>query len=687
MSDDQTNGRVEDELARLAATRAAIDPKRRSTRRDIVVNAAIGHLATNDKLSTESLRNALATVFRTQAVTIVELEEALRGAQQAHLVEAVSGPNGEERWQATAGVIAEASQDREWAASVLSRLGDDVTARLDELGHSLTPTQASKVVHEFIRILAAGCNIAANGQNLGADHLRPLDFNRQAISEALRRLEPAQYREAMHDLLDASCDPDDPFGVEIVHYLIVSSVLICYIKKQDLRVTPTLRDTRLLLDTQVLVQLVDGGTPEQAVVRSLVKLTKDLGGEVYVAEHSIEEWGRLWEGADQEKPDAVTDALLFEAASRLTQNPFIGQFLRARSTDTTLKWRRFQISRSNVMGILNELGVVVRAHGNHTTEDMEIVDRVIEEMKDTRGPHGRPRSRASINADAQSAAMIARWRKRTGGGMCSAYFISADSSTGRAYQHVAIDDQTPLTIRPGAWLMYAAYLTGDESELADMADIVSSAAVRQSFFGIATAYTLEEIVKLSEMLREDHHAMSLEESREAAQLDLNQLLTNPDAMNREGVVMAVGAEILQRRSARRDARAKRAERLAVEAKVNLDSIAAVALGRAERAEEERSRIREELDQTKSARVGETAKLWRLVRAIAIAAVLLTALVGLWVGGAIRGWGIPVAILGAIWYAVAGVKYVTSTTSGKELILGSLGDSVAIVLAWVLGRIH
>lgn len=687
MTDRDEADIVEQELERLAATRAAIDPNRRSTRRDIVVNAAIGHLATNGRSTTARLRKALSAMFHTQAVTEVELEEVLRGAQSAHLIESVSGANGEQRWQATSGVIAEAQQDREWAAALLARLNADVVSRLGGLEHILTLSQTNKTTQDLIRILAAGCSTAMNGHNFGVEHLRPVEFNRQAIDDALRRLEPASYRGAMSDLVQAACDPDDPFGAEIVHHLVVSSVLVCFIKKNDLAATPSLASTRLLLDTQVLVELVDEGSPEQEVVRSLIQLTLGLGGEVYVAEHSIAEWERLWSAADTERPDSVDDSLIFEAASRLTSNPFIGQFLRARINDKSLKWRRFQISRGNVRSVLQELGVVVRPHGNQNSDDLAVVDQVKQAMKGARGSSGHLKSNASIDADAQSAAMVARWRRNNPDGVCSGYFVSADSTTGRAYRRVASTDQTPLTVRPGAWLMYAAYLTGDPAGLADLADIVSSAVVRESFSGMATAYTLDEVVRLSEMLREDHQAMSLEDSREAAQLDIDSLLANPEDMTREAVVTAVGTEILQKRSARRDARAKHAEQLAGEVRELSEATAASATDRATRAEDEKARLQRELDETKIAGVGEAARLKRLLSVVVVAAVLVIALVVLVITGVIRSWGIYVAVLGAVWYGVAGVKYVTSTAPGRELLLGSIGDSVAMILAWVLGRIH
>jgi Flp pilus assembly protein TadB len=127
--------------------------------------------------------------------------------------------------------------------------------------------------------------------------------------------------------------------------------------------------------------------------------------------------------------------------------------------------------------------------------------------------------------------------------------------------------------------------------------------------------------------------------------------------------------------------------LATEAKTIAETIAASATDRAQRAEEEKARLERELEQSKTARVGETARMKRLVAVVVVAAVMLIALVVLLTTGVIRSWGIYVAVLGAVWYTVAGVQYVTSTSPGKELLLGSIGDSIAMALAWVLGRIH
>lgn len=678
---------TEAELERLAATRSAVDPGRRGSRRDIIVNAAVGHLATHARLSTSALRIALAQVFQTQALTDYELDEALQGARRAHLVETVSASDQEVHWQATAGVIAEATQDREWATQVLDKFGTEIAVRLEELGHNLKSEQVRRAPQDLIRAIAAGCSKSADGRNQGAEYLRPVEFDRAAINAVLERFEPQSYRAALVDLMQAAADPDDPFGTEIVHLLVVSSVLIGFIKKRDLGTSPSLTSTKLLLDTQVLVELVDEGTPEKEVVQGFIRLTKQLGGEIIVAEHSLEEWNRLWKAAELEMPGSLDDALSLGPASRLPANPFVAQFLRAKTQDNALSWRRFQIARSNVKTLLSELGVVVRAHGNNSEEDKAIVARMRTAMREIPRPFAKPRTEASIEADAESAAMVARWRRNTDSGMCPAYFVSADVTTGRAYRTVVPDDSNPLTVRPSAWLMYVAYITGDESKLVDIAGIVSNAVVRESFFGVATSYTLDEVVKLSELLKEDHSAMSIEDSREAAQLDLNRLLGEAERLDHEAVINAAAAEILQKRSARRDARAKRAERMAAEVRSDSEALARAAQDRADKAEEAKTEVSKELALTKAALAGETLRLRRLVKAISFGAVFIIALVGLVAGGVIRGWWIGLAIAGTGWYAVAAVRFVISDDSGVQFLLASISDVLALVLAWILGKGH
>ncbi len=674
---------VESELQRLAAARAAIDPARRRTRRDILASAAVGRLSTHGELTTAALHTATAQIFQTQAATEHELEESLREAQQAGLVRLITGPNGECHWQATPGAIAESKQDREWAESALGTFQEDVSAHLDALGCTLKPDQAARASQVLLDILATGCRKSADGHTKGVEVLRPIEFDRAAVHSALQRVEPQSFREALNALFLAVIDPDDSFGTEIVHLLVVSSVLIAFIKKRDIAAASDLSGVRLLLDTEIIVKLVDDGTPEQKVVLDLIRLSKALGAEVMVAEHSLNEWARIWDSADQEHPGEIDSDVTLGNAGRLTKNPFINQFLRAKDKDPTVQWRRFQISKSDVRPLLEKLGVNMRASGNDRTEDQEFALKMREAMADILSSTNRYRAAPAVAADAESAAMVARWRSKYGAVPCTGYFVGADALTGPAYKRVNSTDITPLTVRPEAWLMYTAYLTGDGSDLSEVADVVSSAVVRESFFDTATAYTLDEVVKLSALLREDHEPMSLEVSREAAQLDLNTLLDGDSPISSEAVVRVAGLELMQRRSARRDARAKRAERVAVEFAAISDAKVAVADDRAAKAEDDTEEVRRALEEAKSGNL----KLKRQLRIGAFGAVLFVAFAALLFGGVIHGWVILWTILGLGLFSIEAVRYVTLNKSGLELILSEVVAAIWVVAAWAMGKGH
>jgi uncharacterized coiled-coil protein SlyX len=106
-------------------------------------------------------------------------------------------------------------------------------------------------------------------------------------------------------------------------------------------------------------------------------------------------------------------------------------------------------------------------------------------------------------------------------------------------------------------VVYAAAVTADDPDKrAEIAGIVGSALVRDSFLGLATSYTLDEVIQLSALLSEEN-TLSPEDARTAVQLDLRELLSNyPEAPSQE-VINAAGGEVLRRRSRRRDARAAR----------------------------------------------------------------------------------------------------------------------------------
>ena len=224
----------DDELQRLAATHAALNPTRRQSRSDILTSRAIESLVTSGDRTTASLANALNQIWHTGAVTEPELERVLQQAKAAGLVLVAQDFNNEDKWQATAGAREESRQDREWAQRVVCQFEAEVIGRLDDLGVELSEKQLKKAPHHLLRALAAGCRVSEQAPKAGPEFLRPVEFDTRAVQAALLSVQPKALRSALGDLVNAAVDPDDEFANELVHMLVVGSILQGFISRARL---------------------------------------------------------------------------------------------------------------------------------------------------------------------------------------------------------------------------------------------------------------------------------------------------------------------------------------------------------------------------------------------------------------------------------------------------------------------
>jgi hypothetical protein len=485
-------------------------------------------------------------------------------------------------------------------------------------------------------------------------------------------------------------DPDDPFGNEMVHLLVVASVLICFLKKHDLGTTPTLSGLRLLLDTQVLVDLIDEGTDEQRVVRSLIELSLRLGAQVIVAEHSLEEWGRLWDAAEHENPSQLDAHEPIGAAARIpTDNPFISQFIRLWERTPTLTWNAFRGKRRGFKRVLTDLGVTIRSSDNDHEDDQRLASQMRFTMGELQKGAQRTRGDAGISCDADSAAMVARWRRKYPASPCSAYFVGTDSLIGKAYHNVVPADASPLAVRPVSWLMYAACLTGDKEDVGEMANVVSSAAVREGFFGVATAYTLEEILKMSEILQVDHNPMSLEDSREAIQLNVNELLAELQNVTPEQRAVAASAEVMRKRIARNNEHARRATQAAAAVKAESETKVAQAAHDVTQAAGAKEALEGRLAESEGKLTqseGRNRRLMRTIRAVSVGIALLVVVIVLIALDLIVRWGVAVGALSMIYYCLRARDYVESDGLQSAKIVREAAVEIIILLIAICIRL-
>jgi predicted nucleic acid-binding protein len=672
------------ELGRLAATHAALAADRREWRADVLLSACVEILTRHD-LSTPLLLEAIHRMWHTSAVTEPELLAALERGQLGSLVVTVNDLSDKTRWQATAGAKEECTRDREWAQLVLKRFEETTEERLKDIMPEADAKTAKRFAYNLLRALAEAAQSTYVVTLTTVESLRPFLFDIQRVRPFARGCyKQEQLQDALVELAMAAIDPADDFGIEVVHLLVVGNLLQGLLAKRDLPAHIRLETTRILLDTSVLVDFIREGSAAQHLLENLVALSNRLGANVVVANHTLEEWRRVWEGADQEGPQHLDGVSVQKNMEQLLKHPFIAEFLHEKASNSSLSWIEFRSEREDIRPKLLRLGVQILSANNLGDEDRQVVTRMTTLMHQYSADESVPghRSRFGAEADAESCAMVVRWRRENPSLPSCAYFIAIDYLTGRTYRELYPSDPVPLTINPSAWVTYAAALTtDDDAERVRIAEMVSNTIVRESFLGMATAYTLEEAMQLSALLSEDN-VLSIEDVRTAVQLDLLGLLeeTQDDATIEKRVVQA-SAVVLRRRSARRDVRAKRA---LVRADAHEESLVVEGTRRLEA----RDREIKELKASRDESVKTTRRLKRVLEVFLLTVALGSTMAAFVLEHWLRGVGEVVATLLGGLFALESVRFCADLeVHWWEPWIAAGVAAVWVLIAAAIGVIH
>lgn len=219
------------------------------------------------------------------------------------------------------------------------------------------------------------------------------------------------------------------------------------VTRRDVSTKPSLAGARIAIDTSVLVDLPGGTTTSAVAVQEAIRLSQDLGVQVIVADHTINEWRRLFDAADEEVK-RVGGTVDLGLLGDLLDNPFARAFSRLCQQDPGLSWPRFRATWRDPTEQLKRLGINVRTNGNVSDDSRRMVQQVKKALvranreRASRDAYARRlRKVEALDADAESAAMVARWREKYGAQ--AAYFIAQDRMTGRAYAEACPKDKNP----------------------------------------------------------------------------------------------------------------------------------------------------------------------------------------------------------------------------------------------------
>jgi hypothetical protein len=567
----------EHELAGLAAVRAALDARQRSWRRDVLISSILEALASKDGLTASELTGRVRKMWRTSCLTETLILDALEAAHGAELLEKrVLGKRT--KWGLTPAARQEVDQDRAWTDFALEEFQKHLKERLDaELAEPIrderVPGLAQIILEAIARASRETRDAVRQSSDLGT--LRPIQFDAQAVvKHVMGKVQPKTVANAMVGASLAIIDPDEDFGTEMVRLLMVGQILHGLVVRKGTNKPLPSQGVRVVLDTSVLVDSVDDTVAARRVFDQLIEDSQAAGVRVVVPEHVISEWEGLWESAEAEMRARSHDQIQLASSGRIfIKNPILQSYLRLLELDPTLTWGRFVSTHRDIKTHLSAKGVDVGLRAEFT--EMELVEversraRLMELSEDPKCPANR--SPAAATTDAKTLVLLRRWRRRGNNSIPSAWFVASDTLTGRVYKEFHARDKFPLAITPESWLLFLSAQRGDAaSSLADLAVVLSDAASRRAFLSIATGYTMADAFTMSQIISEQE-AISPEDVRKAIQMELMEIIAEGRKGSRSNQLpLRRGIDVVRTRSERRDARAIRERKRAVEAQNKAD---------------------------------------------------------------------------------------------------------------------
>ena len=644
-------------VAQLVASYSLLDPQRRDRRRDIVLSTLVAVLAERQPMSSHRLFRAIREMWKTSTLTDDALSSALKDAEAARLI-AEHDDNGEKVYSVLSDAADETRHDQDYVVSLLRDFQIQISDR--SAGYpkiSGKRQQQERLMREVLTAIAKACQDSYAIDSPGTSRsVRPLSVSQSAIIQYANKLEPASIRIPVRDLALDALDTGDPFGNEVVHLIVVSGLLLGLTTQRGIAAEPSLEHMKVILDTSSLIGLVSPAPhPDNKAIHELISLSDRCKTNLVVAQHTIDEWRRLWDGADGEMKYAEkrVETIISPILARLVTNPFVFAYINYRNSGGTHGWIRWSEPGRNLRHLLEGLPITVENYVEEDEADQQCRERLFSTLQElSEDSRVKGRTRAAAEADARTATMIAKWRKNNGQG--SAVFVARDNLTNRAYTR-CFPDARPLVIWPTVWLQYVGCLIVDDpvSQI-DIADLIADVAVRDTVLGMAGSHTLDEVLDFSDLLTSEGIEISAQLARD---LDDPLLFDAADVLHQESgedFLLRARAAIA-RRGSRRNQRATYRE---AQLQTELNAMQQVVDDRSSEADTQRTRAESEqqradgMTREKEVLAESNSRLRRTLHAVSSSAVALILLVALSGWGFLNGWaivfGVFVAALGGLY---------------------------------------
>lgn len=679
-------------LAQLTASRSLARKDRREGRHDLLVNTIVAILAEGQTLSKAQLLAALRRTWQTSTLSDEMIDTALADARSAGLITTRPDKHGETKYIVSGDAASHNSQDRQYVQGLLSAFKSNIAGRLkDYSNEQRLSNRLDRIVNEVLTAIAHSCqefyDIPIRGS---VQTIHPMRLSEQDVRRYARQLDPMSIRQPVEDLAFDALDPADSFGNELVHLVIVGGLLHGLTSQRGISTPPSLQHMYLLLDTSALIGLIrEEDHPDHRTLTRLISLSKRCEAKLVVAEHTIDEWERVWNAAEEQFENAQRKISKDDTQSvliRYAQNPFVGAYVEYLDSGGKGSWIRWASAQRDLRTKTEALGLTVVAYEDCSDEDSAYREQIHSDLvtlsADKNVPGGR--SKGGAEADAMSAALISRWRRENGDD--TAIFIANDYLTNLAFTSSA-SGSSPLVVKPTLWLQYiTCLLVDDADQRIEIANLIADVGVRDMILGMASTYSLDEILEISDVLMAEGIELNVRETRDLADPRLYQSLDEMHQEAMQDVNVRVQA-ILSRRTTRSIQRVSNREATLQD---QLDTMQGVAdeksrladkyKSQAEQATieatEDRAAAAEALSDKKKAE-DQADLLKRTLYASAGSAVVLIVFIILTSWGFIRGQGILFGML--VWIGGVAVSYswVKNTAAKFRRLLGSIGVQLAL----------
>ena len=540
-----------DDLARAAATHAALDPDRQVWYKDILISSVIESLASAGPLDERLLRSKIRKSWATDALDIYTLREALTDAEAAHLVERRGPRMRSARWAATPASVHDAGTNKSAAGEIFDKFEEEIRRRLGELpeAHKVAKTN----YHQIARILVAVLMVATQRlfSAILTDPSTRVDiyFDQTAVEAYLTRHTRSPFiANALIALLHAAFDQSDNFAADIMRLIAVGQVLRGVFSRQDLAGLPLTEHNVFLLDISVLIYRIDVLGPEPRLLENFLKLSEEANYTTIVTRSAINEWNSLWEAANRTIETA--GSILFENNSLFDRmemaNPVIHWWLSAKEGGRIQTWDAFQRKHRKIETWLTE-------HGVHIIEDPEGDSQFLESMRRElailSAQSALPRTEAAVLTDANNTALIARTRDLDPSVVPRAWVVTQDGRIDMAYAVIRPRDRFPVTLTIEAWMrLLSTACRHSATQVEDLTEIAEDHAFQNAFLAVSAGYGFEELIEIREAFR-DTPTADPDTLIELLQIDYLALL--------RGTAPEYPVELLRRRAIRRDRQVQR----------------------------------------------------------------------------------------------------------------------------------